>query len=69
MATVDLDAPDGYLVDPEHEDHSKWLVKNTVRVKLPRGETFYDAARKPKVKLDNAFSLFARTVKRRRLLP
>ena len=66
VATVDLDAPDGYLVDEEHADRSKWLVKNTVLVKLPRGETFFDAGKKPNVRLENNFSLFAQTVKRRR---
>lgn len=66
VVTVDLDAPDGYLVDAENADRSKWLVKNTVLVPLERGETFYDAAKKPKRKLENTFSLFAKTVKRRR---
>ena len=68
VATVDLDAPDGHLVNPACEGCSKWLVKNTVVVRLPRGETFYDAAKKPTTKLDNPFSLFAATVKRRRAL-
>ena len=66
VATVDLDAPDAYLVEPTHADHSKWLVKNTVRVKLAKGETFYDAARTPVRRPANRFSLFAQTVKRRR---
>ena len=66
VVTVDLDALDGYLVDAENADRSKWLVKNTVLVPLERGETFYDAAKKPKRKLENTFSLFAKTVKRRR---
>ena len=66
VATVDLDAPDGYLMDTEHKDHSKWLVKNTVCVRLPRGEKFYDTSRRPVVPQENHFSLFAQTVKRRR---
>ena len=66
VATVDLDAPDGYLVDPTHAKRSKWLVKNTVRVKLPPGETFYEAAQTPARRQANRFSLFAETVKRRR---
>ena len=66
VVTVDLDVPDGYLLDKNHEGHSKWLVRNSVAVKLPRGETFYDASKKPAVKVENTFSLFAQTVKKRR---
>jgi len=66
VATVDLDAPDAYLVDPNNVKHSKWLVKNCVFVRLPAGETFYDKARLPTLQLGNTFSLFAETVKRRR---
>ena len=66
VATFDLDAPDAYLIDPDHAEHSSWLVKNTVRVQLPRGETFYDAAQLPARRRPNPFSLFAETVKRRR---
>ena len=66
VATFDLDAPDAYLIDPDHPDHSSWLVKNTVRVQLPRGETFYDSSKLPARKRPNPFSLFAETVKRRR---
>ena len=67
VATVDLDAPDGYLLDKASEYRSKWLVKNTVLVQLPRGETFYDQRRKPTGTLENPFSLFAKTVTKRRL--
>ena len=66
VATVDLDAPDAYLVDEQHEEHSKWLCKNCVFVRLPAKGTFYNKARVPKVKIENTFSLFARTLKRRR---
>ena len=66
VVTVDLDAPDGFLLDAGHTSHSKWLVRNTVVVQLPRGETFYDASKKPKRKLENSFSLFAETVRKRR---
>ena len=64
--TVDLDAPDGFLLDPKDPRHSKWLVRSTVVLQLPRGETFYDKTKLPKRKLENTFSLFAETVKRRR---
>ena len=66
VVTVDLDAPDAFLLDEQSSKHSKWLVKNTVLVQLPRGQTFYDASKRPKRKLENTFSLFAKTVKRRR---
>ena len=64
--TVDLDAPDGHLVDPEHPNRSKWLCKNCVFVRLERGGTFYDATTLPATKLENTHSLFAQTLKRRR---
>ena len=66
VATIDLDAPDAYLADAQQEGHSKWLLKNCVFVRLPAGATFYNSAALPKLKLDNKFSLFAGTVKRRR---
>ena len=65
VATVDLDAPDAYLVDAQSSRCSNWLCKNTVRVALNKGETFYDSSFElPPVA--NRFSLFAETVKRRR---
>ena len=66
--TVDLDAPDSYLIDASCTDRSRWLLKNCVFIKLPTGEKFYDVARVPKRKLENKFSLFATTLKRRRAL-
>lgn len=65
VATVDLDAPDAHLVDTTSPSCSNWLCKNTVRVALARGETFYDSSfvRAP---VANRFSLFAETLKRRR---
>jgi hypothetical protein len=42
------------------------LLKNCVFERLPAGDTFYNRAALPKLKLDNKFSLFAGTVKRRR---
>ena len=55
VATVDLDAPDAYFVDPDNEKHSKWLVKNCVFVRLPAGETLYDKDRLPTSQLENHF--------------
>ena len=65
VATVDLDAPDAYLVDESSCRSSNWLCKNAVRVALPRGETFYDSSFE-RAPVANRFSLFAETVKRRR---
>lgn len=67
VATVDLDAPDGYLVDPADDRHSRWLAKNCVFVRLAAEEVFYDIARLPTVQLENKFSKYAETLKRRRL--
>jgi len=66
VATVDLDAPDSHLVDPQSEKCSKWLCKNCTFVRLAPGECFYDKTKVPKTKVENRFSLFAQTVKRRR---
>ena len=65
VATIDLDAPDAYVSDAQQEGHSKWLLKKCVFVRLPAGATFYDSAALPKLQLNNRFSLFAETVKRR----
>lgn len=67
VATVDLDAPDAHLVDREHEERSKWLCRNCTIVRLPAGDTFYDKSKLPNVVVPNEFSLFAATLKRRRL--
>ena len=66
VVTVDLDAPDGHLVQEQHPERSSWLCKNCVILRLPRGETFYDATRIPANRTTNTRSLFAETVKRRR---
>ena len=66
VVTVDLDAPDAHLANPTHKERSKWLCKNCVFVRLPAGRAFYDKDRLPTQKPENAHSLFARTVKRRR---
>jgi hypothetical protein len=68
VATVDLDAPDAFLADPTHENACKWLRKNCVFIRSAAGGVFYDAAKLPKTKVENRFSLYAATVKRRRLL-
>ena len=65
--TVDLDAPDAYLATPGDDWASKWLLKNCVFVRLERGGVFYDRERLPKKKIKNRFSLYAETLKRRRL--
>ena len=57
VATVDFDAPDAYLVDENSQWQSRWLMKNTERVCLSQGATFYDQAKLPKRKLHNCFSL------------
>lgn len=66
VATVDFDAPDAHLADSTQEGHSKWLAKNGVFVKLKAGEAFYDRDKLPPLQLENRFSLFAATLKRRR---
>ena len=64
---MDLDAPDSYLVDSESEWKSKWLLKNCVFVRLSAGAKFYDSSKLPQRGVKNKFSLFAETVKKRRL--
>ena len=67
VATVDWDAPDSYLVNKDSPWRSRWLCKNTVVVRLPEGEAFYDKTKVPAKRVHNAFSKFAQTVKRRRM--
>ena len=66
VATVDLDAPDGYLVDEASELRSKWLLKNCVFVRAAAGEVFYDRTKLPTERVPNNFSLYAATLKKRR---
>ena len=66
VATIDLDAPDPELVDKDSEKKSSWLLKNCVVLRLKTGETFYKPRDGPAPTLENAASLFAQTVKRRR---
>ena len=66
VATIDLDAPDPELVDKDSEKKSSWLLKNCVVLRLQPGETFYKPRDGPAPTLENAASLFAQTVKRRR---
>ena len=51
---------------PRREPKSRWLLRNTVRVCLPPGETFYDSRAHDRPALTNKYSLFAGTVRRRR---
>ena len=66
VATVDLDAPDAYLVDPGSKWQSRWLLANTTVLRLPPGEKFYEESQVPRGVVPNEFPLFAQTVKRRR---
>ena len=68
VATLDLDAPDKYYIDPDSEWRSRWLLKNCVFVSLPSGETFFEKRVGAKPDITNCFSLFAQTLKRRRAL-
>ena len=68
IATIDLDAPDPYLVDPQDTRHSRWLLANCVTFRLPPGEAFFNKAAVPQETVPNTFSLFAKTLKRRREL-
>ena len=63
MATVDFDADDAYLVDPDHRKESKWLLRNAAVVKLEEGDTFYAPSNEP-VGPDSD-TLFARNLRRR----
>ena len=57
-----------YLVDPQDSRHSRWLLTNCVIFRLPPGEAFFNKAAMPKEPVPNTFSLFAKTLKRRREL-
>jgi len=56
-----------FLVSAESNKRSNWLLKNCVIVRLPAGAAFYDKGAVPRVSVENRFSLFAGTVKKRRL--
>jgi len=66
VATIDLDAPDKYLVDPQDARCSNWLVTNLQILRLAPGEAFFDRTETEAVHAPNTFSLFAETVKKRR---
>ena len=66
VVTVDLEAPDAHLVQEGNPLASSWLQKNGVFVRLPAGEAFYDKEKLPNCVVENKYSLFAATVKRRR---
>ena len=63
VATVDFDAPDAHLVNREEKKHSRWLVANTVLLRLKAGETFYGPGEKKRG--PESDSLFARNLRRR----
>jgi hypothetical protein len=66
VATLDLDTPDAYLVDPQNPQCSQWLLKNCVILRLQTGEAFFDREKVPETSLPNTYSLFVHTLKRRR---
>ena len=68
VATIDLDTPDGQLVDPDCTERSKWLCKNCQILRLPIGDAFFDKQQLPDVTLPNTFSLFVQTLQNRRRL-
>ena len=65
VATIDLDAPDGYLVNPKSPKKSRWLTKNCVIIRLGAGQCFYKVDQQPAEKRINKYSLFAATVRKR----
>ena len=58
IATVNFDANDHHLVDPESPRRSKWLLDNAVLLRLPEGNAFYE--RRAEVPAPEADTLFAR---------
>ena len=42
--TVDCDAGGAYLMETTSRRRSKWLLGNTVYLRLEAGQTFYEAA-------------------------
>ena len=68
VATIDLDAPDAFLADARDQRRSNWLCRNCVVVRLPSGEAFFDTSALPSAAVENGFSRFAATVKRRRCM-
>ena len=67
VVTVDFDAKDGHLVQPNHPRRSTWLCRNAVYMRLEEGEAFYLRGR-PQVSGPEADTLFARHLRERRRL-
>ena len=61
---VPVVAPDAQLIDPEHEKKSRWLIANTVVLRLSAGDTFYVPGEKKRGPPSDA--LFARNLRHRR---
>ena len=55
-------------MDPQDTRHSRWLLANCVIFWLPPGEAFFNKAAVPQETVPSTFSLFAKTLKRRREL-
>ena len=63
VAAVGFDADDAYLVDPDHREESKWLLRNGVVVKPEEGNAFYGPGNEPVGPDSDTF--FARNLRRR----
>ena len=68
VATADWGAPDGFLIDKDGPRRSRWLVKNCTVVRLNQAKRPSTAPACRASAWKTHFSLFAQTVKRRRLL-
>ena len=68
VLTIDLDAADAHLADPEDANRSRWLCRNCEVVRLSEGEAFYEKDLVPSERVTNNVSLFARTLAKRRKL-
>ena len=66
VATIDLDAPDQYLIDAGYAKRPRWLLKNRIIVRFADGEKFYEDLQEPPQPIPNTYSLFAETVRKRR---
>ena len=59
---------DGPPEERPQQRPSRWLLRNTVRICLEPGETFFNSQAPDRPQQPNAFSAFAETVRRRREL-
>ena len=64
IATVGFDAKDHHLVQEEHPERSKWLMQDTLVVRLVEGKAFY--VPQPEVVGPPADTLFERHLNARR---